>query len=72
MSVGRKRHHGGDAIIGSCYACGGPCTRNDSTRVKDRTVGVRRLVHRGSCQERVEMFGPPVILGGPEEGSNDG
>jgi len=31
-------------VIGSCYACGGPCTRQDSTRVKDETVGVRRLV----------------------------
>lgn len=54
-------------VIGSCWVCKGPCRADNSTRIKDRTVGVRRLVHRGDCQNRAEvMLNAGYIEGGSE------
>jgi hypothetical protein len=54
--------------VGSCYFCGGNVRAGDNAYVKDATVGVSRLTHRGPCHDNLDgRLNPGRVLGGTVE-----
>lgn len=51
-------------VVGKCWACGEP-VRYPGVRLKDPTVGVRRLLHPGSCVDRFLVQLGPKVEGPP-------
>lgn len=42
-------------VVGVCYACRTPVRANEQARVRDRSVGVERLAHAGSCAQMLDV-----------------
>lgn len=45
----RKPFRRGVTIVGKCYLCRQPIHAGDNAYVRDATVGVDRLTHKGKC-----------------------
>ena len=57
MTLPRGNRHSPPRVIGTCYSCREPVRTGDRPiRLYDRTVGVYRLCHPGTCADHVERL----------------